>query len=396
MEVLPQLGSVVISANNPQDVEAIRKIIQYLEGLRKISEVELQLVPLQHGDATDMTATLNQIFSRLSVTPNGITDIQAGRGGTGGFGGGFGGMGGANALLNVQAQSILLLAVPRFNAIFVGAAKGVIGRVLEEIKKLDQPTSKDMQPNEILLKKANAGKVAQQIIQLYAQRYPPGTGMQNQVRLVWDDSKNSIYVQAAPADLAEIKKLVSQIDSETTESRNDLRIVPLRVALSDELVLILLEALASNVYTSNQVGVPAVSTTTGAGGVGLGTTGLAAGRGGLNLGGTSSTTSVTGLPATRSTVLRFLKGRDNNKTVVESGWLEDVHIISEAPDQRPARDCPRKDDGPDHGLDQGTGSGTRTDQGPDLRLPIEEGGRHERGHHAPATLPGHDLQHHGS
>ena len=153
--------------------------------------------------------------------------------------------------------------------------------------------------------------------------------MQNQVRLVWDDSKNSIYVQAVPADLAEIKKLVSQIDSETTESRNDLRIVPLRVALSDELVLILLEALASNVYTSNQVGVPAVSTTTGAGGVGLGTTGLAAGRGGLNLGGTSSTTSVTGLPATRSTVLRFLKGRDNNKTVVESGWLEDVHIISE-------------------------------------------------------------------
>jgi type II secretion system protein D len=299
-------------------------MIKILQKTGSSGEIEVRLVPLAQGDATSVTNLLSRIYQRVILTPSG-SSLVPGRTGAA-----------AAAPATLQAGTIpdgitvALIPVPRFNAIFVAAAKGVIENVLTEIKRLDQPTTKGMQPTAFPLRKAGAARVATQIQNWYAQRYPGEQLAQHQVRLTYDDSSNTVFVQASPADLAEIRGLIDRIDNSVSLSTNDLRIVRLTTALSDQLAQIVIQAISGGVVQptvgNTGVTIPGVPT------AGLGTPGqvtpaLGAGPGGarIGLGGAAGTTGVTGT-TTKTTSLRFIA---QDKRVVESGWLEDIHIISE-------------------------------------------------------------------
>src|SRR5262249_12252762 len=156
-------GVIVISGNNPTDVEEIIRIIEYIQKLGAGAEVEIQLVPLEFGDATSVAHTLTQLFQQVIISPTG--NVQRGTTGMAQPAGAFPGQqqpGGQPqaATAAQQASSVILLPLPRFNAILTAAPRARMEDVIKEIKRLDQPTTRQGQATPFALRKASAARVA--------------------------------------------------------------------------------------------------------------------------------------------------------------------------------------------------------------------------------------------
>lgn len=324
VEALEGLGVVVISAENQQDLEEVLKVIEYIQKLGAGSQVVLQTVPLKHADATHTVNLLNQVFSRVIVGPNGNIalplDRQQAQRPTQTSNPFFG----TTTTAQEPATSVLLLPIPRFNAILVGVPETRFQDVMKEIERLDQPNSPQAKAFAFPLRKAAASRVAAQIQSFYATRYPNETDQVNQIRITHDDPSNTVFVQAAPADLAEIKDLIERIDNSVSSAVNELRIIPLKNALSDELSAILIQAITQGVVNPSIAAAPGIVPRPG-GGL-FGAAGQQQPRAGAG-GATAAVPTSTGV-TTKATTLRFY-GRSTPGTAVESGLLEDVHVTSE-------------------------------------------------------------------
>lgn len=351
---LPELGGVVISGNNREDIQLVQEIIRFLRERGRETGIVLEIYPIKQGDATAIANTLTQVFSRIQTTASGNTLPRQP------VAGGFG-------LLQQQLQqsSILLLPLPRLNAIMIGGPLNRIPDIKAEIDKLDKPNTSEAVP--FALKKASASLVANQIQQWYGQRYP---GETNLVRVTFDAGSNTVFVQASPADLAQIKTLIEWIDSRVSSAQSDLRIVRLKNARADELAATLLQALQQETLPPQSAGtgiVPAPATQTagalGGGQLGGGVLGGGAqtgqfgqqgglgqqfgqpglqqlgqqragqfGQGAFGPGGATGGTGVgiSGSTATqiKNISLRFFSSSPANP-VIAAGSLEDVSITAE-------------------------------------------------------------------
>ena len=359
-DALEQLGLLVLRTKNPADMEALLKFIEFIKKPGLAAEIELKVVPVENQDAVSLTNLLTNVFARVNIGV-GSTSLNAApqqnRGGAGGFGGGFGGIFGALAgqqQTQQQSQtvgSVFFLALPRFNSILFAAPKSRVEAVMKEIKRFDVPNSPNMKPMGFPLKKASAQVVASQLQNFFNSRYPGETQQQSLIRITFDASSNTVYVQAGPADLKDIADIIANLDTKVSTAVNELRLFKLKNAFSDEISQILITALNAGVVNPN-----VASTGSGATGLAQGTG--VGGGGGLGLGGfggqqaggggqfataggqnqganragggafgtLTSSTSSNGL-TTKTTSLRFYTSL--NGQVVESGQLEDVHITSD-------------------------------------------------------------------
>ena len=76
-EALEQLGIVVLSANNQQDLEAALKIIEYIQKLGANAEIQIRMVSLQHVDATSLSNQLGFFLQRVNIGPLATTLLPA-------------------------------------------------------------------------------------------------------------------------------------------------------------------------------------------------------------------------------------------------------------------------------------------------------------------------------
>lgn len=301
IEVLPELGGILISGENPADVAAIENLIEAIRKIAPGTEAEIRIVQLHVADATYVANTAGLLFQRINSTPSGNLLV------------GGASRPGAPAPTAValgaapSTNNALFLPLPRFNAIAVVAQKGRMEEIVKEIAKLDQKNAAIAGMIPFPLKKASAQQVANIIVQLYSQRYPNETTLQNQIRITFDVSTNTIFVQAAPADLEEIKGLIDRLDSSSSAAVNDLRIVRLNNALADELANTIMQSITAGVAG-------AAPTTPGA-------------QPGALPGAAGAIRPVSGV-ATKSTSLRFFSGRPGMPPI-DAGVLEDVHVTSD-------------------------------------------------------------------
>src|SRR5262245_52911162 len=168
------------------------------------------MVELQHGDATSIVNTLNALYQRVNVTASGNTSLITQRTQT------QQGFLGPIAVGSSQQASVALLPLPRFNSILMAAPKSRVEEVKEKIRQLDRPTPTQGQLTPFPLKKASARTVSLLVQNFYNQRSTPETALTNQIRVTYDESTNTIFVQAGPADLKEISDLIYRIDNTVT------------------------------------------------------------------------------------------------------------------------------------------------------------------------------------
>lgn len=318
-EALEQLQAIIISAENQADLEDVLRVIKYLQDEAAKSEVELRIVPLKQADATHLVSLLNQIYSRIIVGPNGNSSLplsevreQQPRVFRDSF---FG----TSTSQTTPASSLLLLPLPRQNAILLGAPKTRMADVIKEIERLDIPTAPGAKPVYFPLKNASASSVADQVTRFYSTRYPNETDANNQIRVTADNRSNTVIVQAAPADLAEIRDLIQRIDGSVSSAVNDLRIIRLNNALADELANTLIQAIKQGIAPA--AAAPAQPQRQNPFLFGAQQTAAQAAP--------AAQAASAGTSITKATTLRFL-GTAGPGGVVESGLLDDVHINSEA------------------------------------------------------------------
>jgi type II secretory pathway component GspD/PulD (secretin) len=334
-EALEQLGVVVISGNNPADVEEVVRIIDYIQKLGAGAEVQIEMVPLIYADATGVANTLSQLYQRVIVNAAGNIRSTTTAPTTTTIPGQLG----PTITTSQQPASIVLLPVPRFNAILLGAPRARVSDIVKEIKRLDQPNSQTGRAIPFPLKKASASRVEALINNFYAQRYPNEPATAHQVRVTHDDSTNTVFVQAAPADLEEIRSLIERVETTVSNAINDVRIIYLRNALSDELSSLLSQSIAQGVAPAT-TGAPSIIPTAGAPGA-PGAPGGALGAllragalpgaapGAVTPAAPTTTAPTTTGTTTKSTTLRFISTRLGRPGVAESGLLEDIHITSD-------------------------------------------------------------------
>src|SRR5262249_33178896 len=141
---------------------------------------------------------------------------------------------------------------------------------------------------------APAQRVATLLNDFYANRYSPNEpAAAHQVRFWADASTNTVYVQAAPTDLNEIREMIARIDSTVSIAVNDLRIVHLNFALAGD-VAALLQAAITEVAVTGPTG--PTGAPTGPTGAPTGPTGAPTGPTGAPTGPTGAPTGPTGAP----------------------------------------------------------------------------------------------------
>jgi type II secretion system protein D len=365
VDALPELGVVVITGANAADVAEVVRIIRILEGISAPANVEIAVYNMKNADATSVATILRQFFTQVNVGPtsNSIntrtsTSSQATIGGLASF-----------ATSTQLPSSVVIQAIPRFNSLLIAAPRGRMEDIKKQVESLDQPSSGELQPKAFPLKNASASRLGSIIQSFWATRFPGETAIQHQIRLTWDDHSNTLFVQAAPADLVDIGDLITRIDGMESSAINELRVRVLRFAYSEDLATILLRAIQAEVATpTTPVSTPGATLgatggvgalgggglgALGGGGLGaLGGGGLGAlgggglgGRGALGgggafgggafggggfgaAGGAAAPLQVTagGTTTTKSTTLRFINYRQGE---FSSGFLDDVHITSD-------------------------------------------------------------------
>ena len=99
-------------------------------------------MPLTNADATSLSATLSQVFARVKTTPSGNILVPTNAGGRPtGPGTLLPGAGGQVAAATATADNVVLIPLPRLNAILVAAQESRMPFVKSEIARLDIPNS---------------------------------------------------------------------------------------------------------------------------------------------------------------------------------------------------------------------------------------------------------------
>jgi type II secretory pathway component GspD/PulD (secretin) len=332
-EALPELGVIIVRGQNPADVAAVMKIIEYIRRIQATGDLKIEMVYLEHADATAVTNHLTELYRRVVVGPAGTTRATTTQRSTTTPQG--------QRVTEEQLASVVLLPYPRFNSILVAAPRVRFEEILKQIKEHDKPNPPISQAVPFPLQRAGASRVAGQIQAWYAQRYPNETAAQHQIRFTADDTSNTVFVQASPADLADIRVLIEWYDSKESGAINNLRIQPLRYALADELSQLLLRAIQQGIVPTTTGGTGIVPTP-GAPGALPGALpgaqpgalpGALPGAPGARPGalpGAPALPGQAGVPggtlATKTVSLRFVSTTKDASRTFESGFLDDIRL----------------------------------------------------------------------
>jgi type II secretion system protein D len=352
VQPLPGLGLYVITGNNPTDVEAMKALLVAIGEIAPSANLKIELLPLQKADATGVANTLSQLYQRVIIGPSTNTQGQTVKKTTQAQGGA--------TTTEEQLASVVLIPVPRLNALLVAAPESRIKDVEGDVRRLDVDNGPGGMATPFALKKASASRVGNLLTNFYNQRYSEGGEDQtkHQIRITFDVSTNTVFVQAAPADMAEIRDLIQYLDTDVSHAVNLLRIKRLKHAVAADVAALLQRAIGYGVAPQSQPtgtgggtgagagagqtapagggapggGAPGGGAPGGPGGQG-GRQGAGAGAGaqgaGQTTGANAGANQTTAPGATsKSSSLRFVSPSANGK-IVESGLLEDVFILSD-------------------------------------------------------------------
>src|SRR5262249_42737262 len=131
-EAIPDLGTIILSGNK-EDVEAMVKILEYIQKtFAAASDVDIQLVNLEHADATNVSYQLSLLYQRVLVTPNAMILASPAQRQQTTFP-----LGTVQTATTAAPSSIVLLPIPCQNVILVAAPTVCMKDIVQEIKCLD-------------------------------------------------------------------------------------------------------------------------------------------------------------------------------------------------------------------------------------------------------------------
>ncbi|MFO1096244.1 MAG: secretin N-terminal domain-containing protein [Planctomycetaceae bacterium] len=282
---------LLILRGNEADVAAVMQVIEKIEQMAIGASPGIDILFLQNVDSEALAALLNDVYTRLSTLSTGTA---------------------ASAR---QTRQVNVVAVGSPNAVLILAPQNTINSVIDLATKLDQPQPPGSEVEVFFLRNA----VASQVVTLLEGFYEERPGLGTNIRVIADARTNSVVVNGSPKELAEVTKLIREIDTKQPAATALVKVIQLKSALATDLAQFL------NTVIQGVLNPP---TTGGVGGVGgIGGAGAAApipGGGGAAAGGTQA------LRAAKAMVLEFLSNDGAAQRMIRSGALTDVRISGDA------------------------------------------------------------------
>lgn len=213
IQFVPELGIIIVRGAR-RDVQRVMDVIKEIEQQSVLTQPEVEVYPLQHANSEALGELVEQLY----------TDV-----------------------LNTRGSSLSITPLVRPNALLLVGRREAIASAIELIQKLDQPADSTSQLRVFRLEHASAQDAEETVRDFFTAR--PGSdeelrpGLGTRVRLIADYRTNSLIVQAAPRDLAEVARMIAELDVQTVPAKNELRVFELKNALAEELQPVLQEAI---------------------------------------------------------------------------------------------------------------------------------------------------------
>jgi type II secretion system protein D len=207
VEPLPELDAIILRGDE-RDVNELIRIIQEIERISAETVPLIEVYELHHAQSDAVSAV--------------ILEVQ-------------------EELLSGRQGRALVTPLNKPNALLVIGWGEAMRSMIELIGRLDQPVSPSSQFRVFPLKHASASMAQQSIDQFFNNR--PGLGTKVVATAVV--RTNSVMVQAAPRDMAEIELLLQRLDVPQSQAVNEMRVFRLNNSLAADLAPVLEGAIQS-------------------------------------------------------------------------------------------------------------------------------------------------------
>lgn len=247
IEMLDELDVLVIRGNR-DDVAEVLALIRQIESMSLEHEPEIAVYPLLYADSERVGELVGQLYEEVFL---------------------------------VRQGSVSITSLVKPNAILLIGRRDSVETVKDMIRKLDRPVDPETQFQVFRLRHAPVDAVREEIEEFYEDRQ----GLGAEVRVTSDFRSNSLIVEACPRDMLEVTSMIRRLDTGESEAMNEIKMIPLKNALAEELAPVLQEAM------------------TGSG--------------------------AQGQTAERSAMLSFAKVDTEGKKLLKSGILDDVRVTAD-------------------------------------------------------------------
>lgn len=215
----------LIIRGNPRDVARVREIIREIEELSRIEEPAIRVHQLRHIESLGVAALVQNAFS-----PEG------------------------GPLAQVYGS---LLAVPlvKPNAVLLIGQGAAVAKAIELVNQLDRPGA-TLTEFEVFRLKHAAAATAQTVVEnLFPQADPQAAPtLQPRAVAVVDARTNSLFVRAAPRDMAEVRAVIENLDRPSGATEQEIRVFRLKHSVAADLAPVLQQAVSGNVDPDEEGG----------------------------------------------------------------------------------------------------------------------------------------------
>lgn len=212
IEFIEEIDLVIIKGSK-RDVQRTLEVIEKIKQQAIDTQPDVEVYPLKHANAEAVEELVTELYENIYANRQGPISISA--------------LGQPNALLLI-------------------GRKEVIQSVKDLINKIDQPLDPQDQLKVMRLLHASAVDVEARIREFFVQQPPDGdlrTRLGNKVKVLADFRTNSLIIQAAPREMVEVEKLISELDVEGTTAQNEVRVFRLSNTLAEDLQTVIEEVI---------------------------------------------------------------------------------------------------------------------------------------------------------
>ena len=223
---VPEMGIVIVKGGR-RDVQRVLEVIEQIKKQSAETTPEIEIYPLKHVNGVALEPILRDLNDKVFTPRQGQISLYA--------------LG--------QPNSLLLIGRPE-----------ALAAIKELIVKLDQPLDPNNQLRVFRLVNSSAVDAETLVRNFFSETVPGQAAPANtsaltigtRIKVVADYRTNSLIVQASPRDIAEVAKLILEIDVESTPAENEIKVFPIKNAVASELQPILQSAITGTAAPTAQ------------------------------------------------------------------------------------------------------------------------------------------------
>ncbi|MCA9132579.1 MAG: hypothetical protein KDA45_05480, partial [Planctomycetales bacterium] len=213
IEFIEEIDLVIIRGSK-RDVQRTLEVIEKIKEQAKETQPEVEILHLQHANGEAVATLVTELYASVYAPRQGTVSITA----------------------LVQPNALLLIG-----------RQEVVQSVRALVEKIDVPLDPQNQLKVIPLLHASSVDLESRIREFFVAK--PGSddndraGLGTRVKVLSDYRTNSLIVQAAPREMAEVESLIARLDVESTTAQNEVRVFRLKNTLSDDLQTVIQEVI---------------------------------------------------------------------------------------------------------------------------------------------------------